>query len=205
MTTNTSDQSGYLTPVGTPVPYDDALIDLLQPVFVGLSGLTGTAFRPRWQLNDVPNQPEQNENWAALGISRMRTDVFAYQGHVDSGAGYNVLQRTEEIDVLLSFYGPLGKTYAEQTRDGLSIEQNRAALEVLKMGVVSVGDSVLLPALLNGRWQRRVDVTVTLRRCVERQYNILTVTELPDGTHGPTSGLSNEQYITHYLWNHLKV
>ncbi len=196
---NTSALAGILTPTGVAPLYDDALVDALQPLWVALTGIPGTMFRPRWQPDDVPNQPEQNETWAALGIATTRTDTFAYTEHVPEGDGYNYVMRTEEIDVLTSFYGPSAKACAEQLRDGFTVEQNREPLDAMKMALVNVRDSIMIPALLHGKWQRRVDVTVTLRRVIERRYGILTVLGLPDAVGpdaGPVMGLNNEQYIT---------
>ena len=196
MSDNDSASAGPLSPTGDPVPYDEDLVDALQPLFVGISGLPGAMFRPRWQPDDVPNLPEAHDDWAALGVSRTRTDTFAYVAHVASGAGYDYLQRSEEIDLLLSFYGPRARANAERTRDGLSVAQNLAPLAAMNVGLVGVGDSVPLPALLHGKWQRRVDLTVTLRRCVERRYGVLTVVGLPDGGAGPRMGIDNELYLT---------
>lgn len=196
---NDTSAAGYLVPTGNlpPVPYDDALLDLLQPIFVGIGAFDPTLFRPDWQIADVPVQPEHAANWASLGIARERRDTFHYEAHVDSGAGYDYFQRTEEQDVLVSFYGPAGKANAMQLSDGLMIAQNRVPLEALKMGLVSVGDAVQLPALLNDRYQRRVDVTVTLRRCVERTYGVLTVVDLPrPGVDVGLVTLDNEKYVT---------
>jgi hypothetical protein len=62
-------------------------------------------------------------------------------------------------------------------RDGFRIEQNRAPLNAANMDVLYCGSPVTLPALLHGKWRRRVDVTITLRRYVSRKYNIRTLVE----------------------------
>lgn len=194
MADNNTASPGYLQPAAPLLPYDDALADLLQPIFVGLSGLPGTLVRPRWQIGNVPNQPEPNVNWMALGIARWRPDRFAYTEHHDEGAGYDLLERSEEHDVLCSFYGPLGSTLAMMVSDNLQLENNRAPLQDLKMDLLQCGDPVQLPSLLHGVWQKRCDMTVTLRRWVQRTYGVLTIVALPDA--GPTQlGLNNEKWV----------
>lgn len=199
---NQSSAPGFLTPIGPPVPYDDDLVDLLQPIVAAVGGYADTSLvRPRWQPGDVPNMPGYTENWVAFGIARTRHDVFAYEEHVTQGAGLDVVERSEELDVQFSFYGPLAGGYAGLMRDGMSVEQNRSALNALEIELIAFADPVTLPALLTGVWVRRVDMTMTLRRKTRRQYGVLTVVGLPDPnlTINPDVaelGLNNEQYVT---------
>lgn len=191
-----STSAGFLAPkAGSTVLDDDDLLDALQPIIAGVAGYTdGSLVRPRWQSKDVPNQPDYDINWIGFGIANTRSDTFHYEGHVDSGAGYDVFEYTEELDVLISCYGPKSQSFARRLSDGLKIEQNRADLNAMNMSVMSVGSPVTLPALLHSTWVRRVDVTVTLRRYISRQYGIATVIE---PTKGPGQfGLNNEQYVT---------
>lgn len=193
-----STAAGFLVPVSAPVPYDDELLDLLQPIIVGISGyLDPSLVRPRWQAPAVPNQPDYASDWIGFGISRMRVDTFAFEGHVPTGLGHNVIERSEEHDVLVSCYGPKAQSFAAILYDGFAIEQNRAYLNAIGMDTLYVSEPVNLPALLHGAWVKRVDLTVTLRRYISRAYEVRTITDLPaPGVQVTTLGLDNEHYIT---------
>lgn len=195
----TSMAAGYLTPLDPPIPYDDDLLNLLQPILVGIGGYPdSTLVRPGWQFPDTPNQPDYAENWLAFRAPRIRSDEHVYEVHVDdSEGGYNSVESTEEIDLLLSCYGPKAQTYAKVLRDGFRIGQNRWPLQQLKIDVLSVGEPATLPSLLHGTWLRRVDLTIVLRRYTSQRYGVRTVVGLPQtGIDVNISMLDNGQYIT---------
>ena len=189
---------GFLVPLLAPIPYDDALLDLLQPIVVGIGGYSDpTLVRPGWQFPDTPNQPDYTVDWAALRIADIRSDTFSYEAHVPTGNGYDVLETTEEIDLLLSCYGPHAQTFMKVLRDGFQLGQNRSYLKALNMDLLSCAAPRTLPALLHGQWLRRVDMTVTLRRYCSQQYGVNTLLDLTKpGTDVVISGLDNGQYIT---------
>lgn len=188
---NTSAAQGFLTPVGTQPAYDEALLLQLQPIIAGIAGFADPSLvRPRWQFPDVPILPEYPTDWCALGVSRTRSDTNVYEGHVDDADGFDSVQYTEEVDMLISCYGPNAMARTAQLRDGLKIAQNRYYLQQLGMDLLIIGEPVNIPALLTGQWVRRVDTTFTLRRYVNRSYQIFTVTGLSEST------LDNEQYVT---------
>lgn len=192
MTVADTTAPGYLLPDSPPVAYDDDLVDLLQPVVSGVTGVPGDLVRPRWQPDDVPQQPPYGTTWIALGVRDTEHPGFAYEGHVDGpDGGHDVLERSEEIEVLVSAYGPGSAGAVASLRDGLSIGQNRAALRAAGMDLVAVGKPVTVPALQTGKWVRRVDVPVMLRRYITRAYPVRTILEV-----GLGSGLDNEQYLT---------
>lgn len=178
-----SSAPGFLAPTGAPVPYDDALDDALHDILAGIGGYTDPAMlRPRWQP-EPPNQPDFADDWLAFGVVRTDPDTFMWEGHDpagDGGAGQDVAELSELVDVLMSFYGPRAQGFCEILRMGLQIEQNRAALNVLHMDVVAVGAPIIVPALLKNRWVRRVDATVTLRRRVQRTYAVRNLLSLAD-------------------------
>lgn len=187
-----SDSPGYLVPIGPIAPYDDQLLDLLQPVIVGIAGyIDPTLVRPRWQTKNVPNMLEYTVDWLAFGIARTRPDTYHFEGHVDNGEGYDVFEHSEEIDLLISCYGPRSQSFARLLSNGFRIEQNRAVLNANSIDTLFIGDPVTLPALLHNVWVRRVDLTVTLRRYVTSNYGIKTIVDLSTG-----SGVNNELYIT---------
>lgn len=182
---------GYLTPIGPLALYDDELLDFLQPIILGVSGYPDpTLVRPGWQAPDVPNQPETAVDWCAFRVAEMREDTFHYEGHVDSGDGYDLVESSEEIDVLISCYGPRSQSFARVLKQGFWLDQNRAPLLAVRMDVLYVSNPVTLPALLHGKWLRRVDLKVTLRRYLSTKYGVLTL------LRGPGAGLDNELYIT---------
>ena len=196
----TSQTAGFLTQISPPVPYDDDLLDLLQPILVGVLGsIDPTLVRPRWQPGDTPNLPDYTVNWVAFGISDTRHDTFVFEDHLDQGDGVDRVEETEELDVLVSCYGPTAGGYAGLLRAGLTLGQNRTYLQALGIDLLSVGNPVTLPALLTGVWVRRVDLKVTLRRYVSRTYAVRTIVEIPKpiiNNGVPAFGLDNEQYIT---------
>lgn len=195
-----SNAPGFLTQISPPVPYDDDLIDLLQPIVVGILDVVPPTFvRPRWQPGDTPNQPDYGVDWIALGISNTRHEAFAYEGHVAEGEGFDNVERTEELDVLISCYGPHAGGNAGTLRDGFSLGQNRTSLHDLGADLLFVGNPTTLPALVTGVWVRRVDLTITLRRYTTRQYGVKTIVEIPTpiiNNGVPAFGIDNEQYIT---------
>lgn len=184
---------GFLAPTNTTA-YDDALLDLLQPIIVGIGGYSDpTMVRPRWQPTDTPNLPAYNADWIAFGVSGIRGDGFIYEEHLESapGAGYDSVEYSEEVDLLMSCYGPNSQRFMKTLRDGFKIGQNRSYLHTLKMDLIYVGEPVTVPALLTGVWVRRVDFTITLRRKVQSTYAVETVVLNPSG-----NGLDNELYVT---------
>ena len=189
---NDSTAYQFLTPSGAPVPYDDALLDLLQPIVAGIGGYPDpTLVRPRWQPGDTPQLPGYATDWCAVGVTITRPDLNVYEGHVPglTGPGTDSVQFTEQLDVVLSCYGPNSQSFANRLIAGFKLSQNRAYLQAISADVWYVTDPTVVPALLTGVWVRRVDFTVNMRRYVTLSYNVETVL-------GGAMGLNNEQYIT---------
>ncbi|MDT6960144.1 hypothetical protein QTN24_01420 [Cupriavidus sp. SZY C1] len=173
---NTSATGGYLAPTA-PVPLeDDALDDLLQELVAGVTGLPGAMVRPRWQTT-VPKHPEPSENWCAIGVNRQANDASPAIQHDGDGDGSDDYIRHQEIDLLCSFYGPAGKGYAQRLADGMSIPQNSEQLALSGMKFVRASDIQPAPALINQQWNRRYDLTLTLRRKITRTYPVLNLLE----------------------------
>lgn len=171
---NTSATGGYLAPTAPVPPEDDALDDLLQELVAGVTGLPGAMVRPRWQTT-VPKQPEPSENWCAIGVNRQANDASPAIQHDGDGDGGDDYIRHQEIDLLCSFYGPAGKGYAQRLADGMSIPQNSEQLAVNGMKFVRASDIQPAPALINQQWNRRYDLTLTLRRKITRTYPVLNL------------------------------
>lgn len=175
---NNSATGGYLLPSSTPAPLEaQALRQFLQQIWVNITGLPGTLFFPRWQL-EPENLPAVGVDWAAFGITDRKNNKFAFIRHVPAiglAPAYDEFQTHEEMEILTSFYGPNGDFYASLLRDGLYISQNREPLLLNNMGLIDTGDIVTVPALIKEQWLYRYDLMVRIRRQIVRQYAIQDV------------------------------
>lgn len=173
---NTSASGGYLTPEGSPAAplYDDALDDLLQALFVGLTGLAGTYVRPRFQLKP-PKQPAASVDWCAVGAMRIVRDASPAIEHdptADAGLGHDTLTRHEDIHILASFYGPHASALATMAQDGITLAQNNEVLQSQLMMYVNTDTIMQVPELVNEQWIRRFDLPMHFRRQVKRAYAV---------------------------------
>lgn len=169
---NTSATGGYLTPAVSPAPTEDeAFEDFLQQVIVGITGIDQTLVRPGWQP-DPPNQPARDQTWIAFRIMRQAADSYAY---IDPQESSSELQRVETVEVLLSSFGPNASSALATFRDGVLIDQNRFALEQVKIGQTETGEIIPAPTIVKEKWLRRFDMTWTFRRMIIRDYPILSL------------------------------
>ena len=166
---------GILTPdPAGPAPLEgQGLHRYLQQYISAITGIDGTLVRPRWQP-EPPNQPANDVTWIALGITLGKGDTNASEIHADDGTS-STIYRQQELSVLLSFFGPGAGDAESRFRAGVSLEQNRAYLSASGFGLIDVTDAITAPALLNERWQYRIDATLNLRRAVVRRFPILSV------------------------------
>lgn len=165
---------GYVTPSGTNNELNDkSLARFLQSVVVGITGMVPANIRPRWQPNP-PNEPDFETDWAAIGIINRDRDVFAAVLHTTDGLGNgtDTVIRNHILDVLSSFYGPNCEANSELFAMGLSLAQNREAMELNGFGLVSVEETLVVPALLKERWLMGMDCHFRLRR--QQQYTYVT-------------------------------
>jgi hypothetical protein len=172
--TNTSATGGYLVPSSPPPAEDDGLEDQIKLMIQGITGFDPNFVRPRWQPTP-PKQPPANANWCAFGVTRQDPDTYASIVHDGTGDGTDTAIRHETIEILASFYGPAGQGYAAMLRDGLMIPQNREALYANGMALYDAMEIIAAPDLTNTQWIRRYDLTVRLRRRVERTYPVLNL------------------------------
>jgi hypothetical protein len=186
---NTSASGGFLAPSLSLAPLQDAaLLDFIQAWIVGLTGLLPQNIRPRWQP-EPPNIPADTVDWAAFGIKKRIKDTYGAELHVPAALGYNEIRRHEELDILVSFYGPNADESCDLFSEGMQVAQNREILTLNNMGLISSGDAIVVPELLKEKWLRRVDLPFSLKRQIVRQYgvqNILTA----------DIELNNEYYLT---------
>lgn len=173
---NDSSTGGYIAPNALPsLLEDDDLTNALQQAIAGISGLQGDRVRPRWQA-EPPNLPAPTQTWAAVGIVGRRMTGTPWEGWAIGDDLEHRMLRSEDLDVLCSFYGPLSESIAARTRDGLYIGQNREALQANGITVASVGDISRVPELINNRWLQRSDVPISMCRIILRGYPILDLT-----------------------------
>jgi hypothetical protein len=170
---NTSATGGVLSSV-PPFPLDDdALDDVFALLITTITGLDGSLVRPRWQPQ-VPTRPEPSVNWCAIGVIHSTPDdgpYITYDPATDSGP----YSRSETLDVLASFYGPLSKTYAAMLRDGVAVPQNTESLLQYSIRYVACGAIRNLPEFVNQQWNRRQDIGITFRRKIDRTYAIKNI------------------------------
>jgi hypothetical protein len=188
---NTSATGGFLIQTSSAVLEDDALLDFVQTWIVGILGgaILAQNVRPRWQP-EPPNIPDDSVDWLAFGITRVETDVNAVELHYPApGLGYDEIRRHEKIHFLCSFYGPHRSGNAKILRDGCQLAQNHEYLDIASWGFVESGDVVSAPEFVKGKWLYRVDLPLTLRRQVVRDYAVQNLAS----AYGV---LNNEKYLT---------
>lgn len=154
---------------------DDDLDNVLQAMVVGITGLDPTLVRPRWQPT-VPKQPEPTADWCAIGVVSSKADTYPYIEHL-SGVSItdqsgDLAIRHEELDVLVSFYGPHSKGYSGVLRDGLGIKQNLEGAQTSGLYFVGMDPARAAPELINQQWIRRWDTALVFRRIVARTYAV---------------------------------
>ena len=182
-TANTSRQLGYLTPVNTIAAYDLDLDKIFQAHVVGITGMTGSLVRPRWQPTP-PVQPPLTTDWCAIGVSRivnMYGPAIVHQGTdaTDPDNGTDTREWHEEIEVLASFYGPGASAKLAAFVEGCGIPQNNDQLKQYNMAFVSASDPIAAPDFQNQQWIRKFDVTLTFRRRTQRVYQVRNLADAP--------------------------
>lgn len=170
---NTSATGGYLAATSGPltnVQIEDALHDLV----AGITGLAGDLVRPRWQ-ETPPKQPARDVNWCSIGVADRNSAGAPAVQHSDVNGGMDTVTTWESLDVVASFYGPDAAELAGILRDGLSVEQNRAALRAAGLALGGVGVLRSVPELVNNAWIKRVDLDLEIRNETRRTYAVLNI------------------------------
>ncbi|MBC7074663.1 MAG: hypothetical protein H5T98_01045 [Syntrophomonadaceae bacterium] len=170
---NTSATGGYLSP-GSTAPLDDEALDrFFNGVISGVTGITSSLVRPRWQP-DPPNMPARNTNWIAQGVTERKDDGVAWQEFDESTQIFTIC-RNQELINLVSFYGPNASATEALLRDGLSLDQNREYMNSQGIALVRVGDPKNAAMQINEQWTKRIDVQITFRRLISRTYPVLSL------------------------------
>lgn len=169
-----SAQAGFLQSVFSAVPHDDVLENAITLTIAGVTGLDQNyAVRPRFQ-EDPPANPDRSVDWVSFGIQRILATSFASQ--LQLSATSVAVIRYQELELLLSWYGPHASSFAEMFRDGLQIDQNRDLLRASDIGLVGVSESTRAPELFKAKYLNRYDQTMTVRRRTQRSYAISVLT-----------------------------
>ncbi|MCP9270232.1 hypothetical protein M5U04_19665 [Xenorhabdus sp. XENO-1] len=173
---NDSTTPGYLAPISTSPDYDEALERKLSRWIRALSGLPAKTVFTRW-ADPQPQIPPAGSSWCAFGITDIREDDNPAAIQVNDN--HNAQWSHETLSILCCFYGPSGQRTATQFRDGLFITQNNDELSRTGLTFQQCSRIIPAPELINNQWQRRYDVTVTLRRKIVREYGIKSLVEAP--------------------------
>lgn len=163
----------YLLPQGTPPLDGDALDDAFQQAVVGITGLSGSLVRPRWQAQP-PQQPDNLTNWAAVGVTTVRNSDYTWFKEADDGQSLSQ-HRQQELNVMVSFYGPLAVANANLLADGIEIPNNTWGLLAVGIKLIGTENIIRVPDITNAQWINRCDIQIRFRREVVRTYLIPTV------------------------------
>ncbi len=153
---------------------DEALQIFLVTIVNSVTNLSKQLVYPRWQP-EPPILPPIGTDWGAVGIMSSDPDIFATVAETSDNASFGVI-RNEVLEVLCSFYGPNSEANSKLLRNGLSLPQNREQLQLNGFGLMEVGKGIQIPEQIKGRWMRRTDVTMLLRRLEIYEYQIPTIT-----------------------------
>ena len=151
---------------------ENALHDLI----AALTGIPGRYVRPRWQP-EPPRTPGPDVTWCAFGITG------------EAGAGTSLVPSREpgdkwqlddhdELDVLLTFYGPGARDAAARMESGLSLAHNRKTLRAANMALISTGQRITVPELFGQDWRMRIDWTLRFRRGPLAGENLVDMPEI---------------------------
>lgn len=175
---NNSSTGGLLIPLSLSPPLEDMDLDaIFQQFIVGITGLSGTLVRPRWQP-ETPIQPEPLINWCSIGVVSETQDANSYNEHVpdaNGGAGMDRVIRWDSMRVLATFYGLNAKTYAALVRDGIYVEQNNSWLRQYGIAFTSSDSIRATPELINEQWVKRYDLPLNFKRVIIRNYDIQNI------------------------------
>jgi hypothetical protein len=82
------------------------------------------------------------------------------------------MQEHEELEVLVSFYGPHAKRNLGVLRGGLRIEQNLYAVKASGLSLINMDRGHRAPEFINQQWNNRWDSLLFFRRMVARTYAV---------------------------------
>jgi hypothetical protein len=192
----TSATGGYLVQTEVALPGGLSLTQYIQQVIVGITGLQGTLVRPKWQKNPPKVLPNPEDNYCAFRVTTRTPDASAFHKLNDNGNG-SVLQRHVELAISCSFYGSDCEKNAALLSDGLEIAQNRDALKAANIGVKDIGVAIYVPELHGQVWYPRCDITIVLKRQIDKNFSVLSFT----GSVGTIEGQKSNDETENVPWN----
>lgn len=192
----TSATGGYLVQTDLPLPGGLTLNQFIQQMIVGITGLSGTLIRPKWQTNPPKVLPNPEDNYCAFGISVFSPDANVFTKLATNGSS-STLQRHEQLNIDCSFYGSNCVKNASFLRDGLQISQNREVLTTGKIGFRETSQTSFVPELHGQVWFPRCDITIILVRQIDKTFSVLSF----DSSVGNIKGLKDNEEIENVPWN----
>lgn len=177
--------------------------DVLHDLIAALTGIPGRYVRPRWQP-EPPRMPGPDVTWCAFGITgEAGAGTFLVQrpsatggaasgsepgteregasglcpARMDTSAEWS-LDDHDELDVLLTFYGPGARDAAARMEMGLALAHNRKTLRAANMALISTGQRMTVPELFGQKWMMRIDWTLRFRRGPLEGENLVDVPEI---------------------------
>lgn len=159
--------------------------DVLHDVIAGVTGLPGPLVRPRWQP-DPPEVPEPDVDWCAFGIIQFEPGNLPVIVHHGEGEGHSEIVDTEELQVMVSFYGPRHTVYARAMRRGIYVPQNRELLRPAGLAFVRAGTTVPVPEQVALGWRSRTDLPLTFRLETRSGFSVLNLKKSQGRVHSDT-------------------
>lgn len=185
--TNSSQTGGYLRPIpSSPAPLErKALGKVFVDLVDGLTGIDRDLIRVTWP-GEQTTIPKIGDTWCGIAISprEIGAPQFTPQPDGDGGLGTVRLTYDQTLEVRFQFFdaGQDGGALelANLFQAGLMIQQNLEPLLAQGMAWAWPNvDLVQIPAVLMERWKIQVDVPLTVRRQVDRDYPIRNIVAQP--------------------------
>jgi hypothetical protein len=172
---NASTAAGTLQPtpqaIAGQVQAGEDLENFLQQWIASVAGIDEVWVRPRWQPQP-PNLPDFGQDWVSVGITES-TPLNIYAAAIWYPAyGIQQFQRHVEFTLLCSFYGPNCAFYSGNLHIGAQVEQNHWILKTKGVKLIDTGGGRRVPELIKEQWWDRIDIEVTFRRIIRRNYQI---------------------------------
>lgn len=185
------------------MPDSLATEDVLHDLIAELTGIPGRYVRPRWQP-EPPRMPGPDVTWCAFGVtSETGAGTFLVQwpsatGGAASGSEPGTeregasglaparmvtsaewsLDDHDELEVLLTFYGPGARDSAARMESGLTLASNRKLLREANMALISTGQRTAVPEKFGQQWLTRIDWTLRFRRGPLAGENLVDMPEI---------------------------
>lgn len=167
---NTSATGGYLLPTDS-ILEDAELEDFFHAYICGITGMEKTLVRPAFQA-EPPAIPDKADKWIAFHFDDVDSDLSPV---IEGG----VMKKHEIFSLVCSCYSISqsggARSLAKRIRDNILIPQNNEALKAKGIGIYDIGSPIPVPVMNKMVWQYRVDQTISMRRCIIRNYNIETI------------------------------